>query len=423
MKTRALGAVTAQGVQAGISFVLQVLVARWLGVEELGRFAILYGLIVVAIAVVTGFVGDSVVVLDRADARIRAALQGSALTIAVISASRRRRSSASPIGLVSARRGDRVRPRDGGVRRRGGGASLAHGVVRVLPGRDRRPLRVRGDPRDRPGRRVRRSEARRSPPSSSASRSDEVVAIAVAIVLLPRDDRRLVAVPARRLPRASPATEPGGDSSSCCAPRCSRSCASRWVPRPASPPSACSRRPASTSRRSMLVIAGLTSFLFVDYARDSALDMRARLRRADRAVGGLLAADRRSMAIVALVLLGWAGPLLFGVELDALSVIGWLAYAASVAAVTPYGSARRGRRAAVEGVRDPHRRHRAVGAPGGWRVVARGGAPDHAPAARGGLTPRRARDSRPSCSVHFSGSRTAPTPTAPGTGPDAPEAS
>jgi hypothetical protein len=30
MKTRALGAVTAQGVQAGISFVLQVLVARWL---------------------------------------------------------------------------------------------------------------------------------------------------------------------------------------------------------------------------------------------------------------------------------------------------------------------------------------------------------------------------------------------------------
>jgi O-antigen/teichoic acid export membrane protein len=87
----------------------------------------------------------------------------------------------------------------------------------------------------------------------------------------------------------------------------------------------------------MLVIAGLTSFLFVDYARDAALEMRTRLRRADRAVGALLLLTA-AMAIVALALMGWAGPLLFGVELDALSVIGWLAYASSVAAVTPYGS-------------------------------------------------------------------------------------
>jgi O-antigen/teichoic acid export membrane protein len=82
VRSRAVGAILAQGAQAGISFVLQVLVARTLGIEELGRFAILYGVIVIVTGVVTGVVGDSLVVLDRAHAPIRSALQGTTLVLA-----------------------------------------------------------------------------------------------------------------------------------------------------------------------------------------------------------------------------------------------------------------------------------------------------------------------------------------------------
>ncbi len=71
MISRALGALLAQGAQAGVSFVLQVLVARLLGIEELGRFAILYGVIVIATGIVSGVVGDSLVVLDRGDGVVR----------------------------------------------------------------------------------------------------------------------------------------------------------------------------------------------------------------------------------------------------------------------------------------------------------------------------------------------------------------
>jgi O-antigen/teichoic acid export membrane protein len=39
MKKKALSAIAAQGVQAGISFVLQILVLRTLGVDDYGRFA------------------------------------------------------------------------------------------------------------------------------------------------------------------------------------------------------------------------------------------------------------------------------------------------------------------------------------------------------------------------------------------------
>jgi O-antigen/teichoic acid export membrane protein len=334
MKTRALGAVTAQGVQAGISFVLQVLVARWLGVEELGRFAILYGLIVVAIAVVTGFVGDSVVVLDRGDARIRAALQGSALTIALIAA------AASSVvlfavGLVSGVEAiafalamvafvieevvrrllmasfafHRVAIADLsgfavtlaivlGVEFAAGGASLATFLFGIAIGRG--------------------------------------VAIGVAVVLLPRDDRRLV--PFQR----GGFREVAGYGTWRGFQQLLRPTLLTIVRLSVGAAAGLAAVGLLEAARTyvapvMLVIAGLTSFLFVDYARDAALEMRTRLRRADRAVGALLLLTA-AMAIVALALMGWAGPLLFGVELDALSVIGWLAYASSVAAVTPYGS-------------------------------------------------------------------------------------
>ena len=70
-----VGAVSAQFSQALGSFLLQLLAARLLGSEGLAVFAVLFGLVVLGTAVVSGFVGDSLTVLDRADARVRAGLQ------------------------------------------------------------------------------------------------------------------------------------------------------------------------------------------------------------------------------------------------------------------------------------------------------------------------------------------------------------
>lgn len=71
---RATGAMVAQVSQALGSFVLQVLAARELGSSGLGLFALLFGSMVMLTAVSTGLIGDSLTVLDRHDPAIRAAL-------------------------------------------------------------------------------------------------------------------------------------------------------------------------------------------------------------------------------------------------------------------------------------------------------------------------------------------------------------
>jgi O-antigen/teichoic acid export membrane protein len=75
MRSSAAGSVAAQASQALGSFILQYLTARLLGLEALGRFAVVYAMIVLVTALSSGFVGDSLTVLDRAQPRIRAALQ------------------------------------------------------------------------------------------------------------------------------------------------------------------------------------------------------------------------------------------------------------------------------------------------------------------------------------------------------------
>ena len=84
MKRKALGAVIAQAAQAGIGLLLQILVARLLGIDEYGRFAILYGVVIVATAVVTGLIGDSLVVLERSQRAIRAGLQAMLLITSAV---------------------------------------------------------------------------------------------------------------------------------------------------------------------------------------------------------------------------------------------------------------------------------------------------------------------------------------------------
>jgi hypothetical protein len=87
----------------------------------------------------------------------------------------------------------------------------------------------------------------------------------------------------------------------------------------------------------MLVVSGLTSFLFVTYAKDDITPMRRRLRKADRAVLTLLGITV-VLGLLMVVCLPWIGQLLFGVTPPFIAVLGWLAYTASVSAVTPYGA-------------------------------------------------------------------------------------
>lgn len=70
-----LVAIVAQGTLTAGGFALQVLAARSLGVAGLGQFGLLYGTLVLATAFTSGFVGDSMIVLDRHEPAVRAALQ------------------------------------------------------------------------------------------------------------------------------------------------------------------------------------------------------------------------------------------------------------------------------------------------------------------------------------------------------------
>jgi O-antigen/teichoic acid export membrane protein len=78
----ATGAVVGQVTQAVAGLVLSVAAARWLGASGLATFSVVYGLTVLATAVVSGLVGDSLTVLDRGDRGIRAALEVWALGVA-----------------------------------------------------------------------------------------------------------------------------------------------------------------------------------------------------------------------------------------------------------------------------------------------------------------------------------------------------
>ncbi|MCZ2830220.1 hypothetical protein O2W14_15390 [Modestobacter sp. VKM Ac-2986] len=74
LRRPATGALTAQGTQALAGLALQVAAARSLGAGGLATFALLYGVIVLATAVCSGLVGDSLTVLDRHEPRTRAGL-------------------------------------------------------------------------------------------------------------------------------------------------------------------------------------------------------------------------------------------------------------------------------------------------------------------------------------------------------------
>ena len=85
LRSRALGAMVAQVWQAIGSFGLQLLAAWLLGAAGLGTLSLCLSIIILATAVASGMIGDSLVILDRHDRRIRAGLQFWTLVLAGVS--------------------------------------------------------------------------------------------------------------------------------------------------------------------------------------------------------------------------------------------------------------------------------------------------------------------------------------------------
>jgi O-antigen/teichoic acid export membrane protein len=351
VRPRALGAIAAQFSQAIASFLLQVLAYRYTGQTGLGVFALIFGLVVLATAITTGLVGDSLTVLDRSDPAIRSGLQrwlaavvaillvafsvippitgrlgvGDSVLLAfaaaffVIEDAFRRwlmallrfgslvvvdlTAAVSSIGFVVVSHAVRD------------GATITTFITGLLVG--------------------------------------QVLATVVAVIVLPRGDRwvaRAVRPDLRSvwsygaIRGLQQMLRPGMMTlvrvaviAIVSTAAYGRLEAARVYVAPAT-----------------LMVSGAASFLFASYARARDRPLPALVRRADRAVVALMVVTAL-LGLAASITVGFFGKLIVGDDdpLSAMAVLGWSAYAAASAAVTPYGSlaAVRGKQGAVLAVR------------------------------------------------------------------------
>jgi O-antigen/teichoic acid export membrane protein len=336
-------AIAAQGSQSLGSLVLQILAARGLGAEGLGKFGLLYGTLVVATAIATGFVGDSMTVLDRAQAPIRAALQSwlgliammCALTAVAISWGTGFVAWPTALAFGAA---TLVFLFEDAVRRLLMAnlkfwrivivdvASLV-GVLALLfavPGISLTELFV-------------------------ALTVGQVLAAVVGIAILPAHERWLAApLPAE----FAAVARYGGYRGLQQAVRPTLLSLVRLMVIAIVGLAAAGELEAARvyAAPALLAVAGVNSFLFANYAKEATKPMAYALREADRGVL-LLVVIIAVLSVGAVVAMPVLAPLLVGGEyaLSTVAVAGWLAYTVSVAAVSPYGAlaAVRGHQGAV----------------------------------------------------------------------------
>ena len=348
VKRNALGAIGAQGAQAVGSFVLQIIVVHALGLRGLGTFSILYGVMVLVAGILTGFVGDSLVVLDRRERSIRSALQQYAVGLGAI-AGIIAALVASLSGLISVDQAIlfavsvlffgleeltrrllmsnvlfwRVAIID----------LAAFIVVLIVSGVAALEHMLNLDA------------------FLLAITIGQIAAILLGIRLLPREERF-----AAGLRHANYRSVAGygiwRSSQQLLRPgllTVARTLVTIFVGLSATGLLETARVYVAPA---MLVVTGLTSFLFVSYARDKTAKVSGQLPKADRAVAALLGVTVL-MGAVLLIALPLVGHVLFGATPQLAAVLGWLLYTATVSAVTPYGAlaAVGGRQSAVFAIR------------------------------------------------------------------------
>lgn len=347
--TRAVGAVAAQVTLALGSFVLQLLAARALGAEGLGLFAMLFGSVVIATAVSSGLVGDSLTVLDRHDPAIRSALAWlAAATVAL---------AATAAFVLATSLGSL--PRSTALLFAGATAAfmMADLLRRTLMACQRYWRLVLVDA-------VAFVAALGFLLVASGGELalnhflgalwiGQTVACLVALRALPRAERR---IPARRWGDVRAVVSFGSWRAVQQFVRPTTLNLMRWLVLITAGQVAVGQLEAARIfvAPAMLFVQGVGAYLFSSYAagRDEPLSLL--LRRADRGAAALLAGCCAVAPLAAL-----AVPLLGFVltdnryQLDTLAVLGWAAYAASCAVVLPYGSlaAVRGDQAKVLGLR------------------------------------------------------------------------
>ncbi len=346
-----MGAVVAPFSQAIGSFLLQFLALRYLGVEGFGAYALLFGIIVMATAVVSGLIGDSLTVLDRSAPSIRSGLQmwlvltAGGLAVVLTSAAWMSGwlTAAQSVALGACTAVFLVED----ALRRTLMASLrfwslvvvdltglivAVGVVSVV-----------------------------ETAASGATLTTFIVALAVgqlcaafvAVMLLPASDRWVA-----RHCRVDLAAvwEYGSWRALQQVLRPAMLTGVRVIVTMAASLAVFGELEAARLyvAPAMLVVGGAASYLFASYARDRTSSLGALRRRADRTVA-LLSVATLAVGGVAAALVPIVGGFYTDTDggLDRLAVLGWAAYAAATAAVTPYGSlaAVRGRQAGVLAIR------------------------------------------------------------------------
>ncbi len=348
---RALGGIAAQGSQAAASLVLQLIALRALGLDGLAVFGTLYAVVIMATAVSTGFVGDSLTVLDRGARSVRAGLQAWSLVIFAAAGGL----SGAVLwlaGFVS-----------GPVALLVGAATIAFLAEDVLRRLLMATLQFW---------RIVLVDVVALLTSVAvvlvslwlhatidigtvvlALLVGQVLATAVAIGCLPRSERRLVSLRGAAMKTVA---SYGAWRAVQQASRPALQAAVRFVCVALISLAAVGELEAARIylAPATVAIAGLSSVLFATYAADSSSSLAVLLRRADRTIALLLAVV--SVVVVAAVLAVPAiGSLLTGngVEMSPVLVAGWGLYAIAIAAATPYGAlaAARGRQRAVLAVR------------------------------------------------------------------------
>ena len=361
--------------QALASFTIQVIVARTLGFEGLGAFAIAYGVMVLVAGVASGMVGDSLVVLERRERGIRSALQQFALAIAALTAvasalvawasglldvptaivfgsavalfaleELMRRLLMAGFGFWRAMLIDFA------------SFCVALIVIGVVAFTGTLSLLV----------------------FLGAIAIGQVAAILLGVILLPHEERFVVGFVSNGLAEVF---RYGIWRSGQQFLRPAMLTVVRTLVTVLASLAATGLLEAGRVfvAPATLAVSGLSSYLFVSFANDKQKPITEKLRRADRSVLALVGFTVLVGAVL-VVVLPWVGALLFGTAPDLLAVIGWIAYTASIAAVTPYGAlaAVGGRQAAVFTVRAADTAA-AIGF--AWVVLAAGGGVQWVPAA------------------------------------------
>lgn len=332
----ATGAVAAQVAQAGGGFLVQVLASRELGADGFAEFAFLYGSMIMATALTSGLIGDSLTVLDRHDPDVRAALRNlAALTVLLASA-------AAYLGAIT------LGALDGGTALLFATATatfmLADLARRVLMANLRFWHLVAID-----GLGVLSALATIAVVTVLADRSGIgvfVVAIAawqlavilVAVLCFPASER---AIGPLRRGALTVVLGFGAWRAAQQFVRPSMLNIARWLVLLAAGQAAVGELEAARIyvAPAMLLVQGVGGYLLASYAADQDRPTRVLLDRADRAARVMLLGSA-AMAVVAAATVPVLGPIITAgaYDLSILAVVGWCVYAASCAAVLPYGT-------------------------------------------------------------------------------------